>query len=311
MTTQHETRLPDGVFAATLTPQNEDLQIDHERMITHCQWLLANGCQGLTIMGTTGEANSFSVKERMNVLDALVKGGIPPHVMMVGTGCCALTDTVDLTWHALEHEVGGILLLPPFYYKQVSDEGVFRAIDEVIQEVGEDDLQVYLYHFPQMSAVPFSLEVIDRLLDRYPDTVVGMKDSSGDWAHMQLIMEEFPELRLYAGTEKYLLNVLLIGGVGCISATTNVTCALADKVVQHWRAEHVAQAQELQNRLTAIRETFEDHPFIGALKSFFAHTCNDKRWLAMRPPNVPLSEAESEALNAALNDLQFTLNYPE
>ncbi|MDY0092661.1 MAG: dihydrodipicolinate synthase family protein [Candidatus Vecturithrix sp.] len=299
--------LPGGVFAANLTPQHLDLRVNAEKLCTHCRWLLTHGCNGLTVMGTTGEANSFSVKERMKLLDALLQGGISPEVFMLGTGCSALTDSIELTRHALAQGVSNVLMLPPFYYKNISDDGVFRSIAEVIERIGSDQLQLYLYHFPNMSAVPFSVGVVQRLLERYPHTIVGMKDSSGDWKHIQLMCEEFPGFRLYAGTEKYLLDALEAGGVGCISATTNVTCRQAAKVFEAWQSRNLDRARELQIYLTSIRVSFEQFPFIPALKSYLAHITGQQDWLAMRPPFLPLSDEKLNALLEALRLHKFTL----
>ena len=301
--------LPGGVFAANLTPQHQDLQVNIEHLLAHCRWLLTHGCNGLAVMGTTGEANSFSVKERIDVLDTLLQGGISPNVFMVGTGCCALTDTIELTRHALSNGVCNVLMLPPFYYKHVSDDGVFRSIAEVIQRVGHDQLQIYLYHFPNMSAVPFSIEAVQRLLVQYPHTVVGMKDSSGDWNHIKLMCEKFPGFRVYAGTEKYLLDALLAGGVGCISASANVTCGLAAKVFEAWQAQDLPRARELQAYLTTIRVIFEHYPFIPGLKSYLAHITGQENWLAMRPPFLPLSDEKLNALLEALRSHDFMLEY--
>ena len=184
-------QLPLGVFAAALTPQKKDLRVDYEAFIAHCKWLLMNGCNGIAVLGTTGEANSFSVKERIELLDRLIESGIPPDCLLVGTGCCAIPDTVELTRHAVDHGVGGVLMLPPFYYKQVSDDGLFTTFDYIIQQISDEHLKVYLYHFPKMTAVPFSNAVVERLIRTYPDTVVGMKDSSGDWEHMKFLCENF------------------------------------------------------------------------------------------------------------------------
>lgn len=301
--------LPNGVFAANLTPQHQDLQVNIEKLLAHCRWLLHQGCNGLAVMGTTGEANSFSVKERMSVLEALLEGGISSKVFMVGTGCCALTDTVDLTRHALSNGVCNVLMLPPFYYKNPSDEGVFHSIAEVIERVGNEQLQIYLYHFPNMSAVPFSVEVVQRLLAQYPQTVVGMKDSSGDWNHIKLMCEEFPGFRMYAGTEKYLLDTLQAGGVGCISASANVTCALAAKVFDAWQANELDRAREFQNYLSTIRVVFEHYPFIPGLKSYLAHVTGQEDWLAMRPPFLPLSDQKLNTLLETLCSHDFTLEY--
>ena len=298
-----EDPLPDGVYAASLTPQREDRSVDHEALAAHARWLLDNGCDGIVLMGTTGEANSFDVVERMDVLDAVLEAGLPAHRLMVGTGCCAVPDSVTLTRHAVSREVGGVLMLPPFYYKNVHDEGVFAAFDQVIQQVGEAALKVYLYHFPQMSAVPFTPELVGRLLEAYPETIAGMKDSSGDWVHMNDMVETFPVLRIFAGTERFLLDILEIGGAGCITATTNVTCPLAGQVFARWQSD---EARSLQHRLTELRATIEAYPAIPALKRIMAEQTGRAEWLNLRPPMTPLTEDEAAALLATADERGLT-----
>ena len=296
-------RLPDGVFAACLTPQHDDdLRIDIDALIEHARWLLASGCNGIALFGTTGEANSFSLSERMDALDAVLAAGLPAHRLMVGNGCCALPDTVALTRHAVACDVGGVLMLPPFYYKNVRDEGVYAAFDQVIQQVGNSGLKVYLYHFPQMSGVAFSNPVVERLLAAYPDTIVGMKDSSGDWAHMEHVARAFPGFRVFAGTERYLLDMLKAGGAGCITATANVTAPLAGAVFARWQAEDV---QALQDRLTTVRAAIEIYPAIPALKCVMAEMTGRTTWLNLRPPLAPLHDDEAILLLEALHQLDF------
>jgi 4-hydroxy-tetrahydrodipicolinate synthase len=295
--------LPNGVFAAALTPLRADLSIDHDMFADHCRWLLAHGCDGIAPMGTTGEANSFSVAERIEALDRLIAAGLPAHRLLAGTGCCALADTVALTRHALAHGVGGVLMLPPFYYKNVSDDGLYAAFDHTIQRVGDARLRLYLYHFPQMSGVPLSHALISRLLKNYPGTVVGMKDSSGDWNNMKLLCETFAGFRLYAGTEKFLLAVVRAGGAGCISATTNVTCQLAAQV---YAKRASAEGDALQQRLTAVRDAIEKFPAIPALKRVMAERSGTSAWLNLRPPHVALSEDRATALRVELKDKGFS-----
>ncbi|MFQ5572312.1 MAG: dihydrodipicolinate synthase family protein, partial [Rhodothermales bacterium] len=248
--------------------------------------------------------NSFSVAERMEILDALVEAGVPPARLLVGTGCCALPDTLMLTRHAAAHGVGGVLMLPPFYYKNLTDEGLFAAFDRVIQQVGDGRLQVFLYHFPTMSGVPFSHAVVERLLAAYPRTVAGMKDSSGDRAHMKAAVEAFPGFRVFAGTEQYLLDILRMGGAGCITATTNVTCRWAGKIVAR---RHTEDVRALQRRLTAVRRAIEAYPMIPALKQIMAERTHRMEWLNLRPPLTRLREPEAAALRDRLAQLRFFL----
>lgn len=301
---EHAATLPNGVFAAALTPLRDDLSIDHEAFAEHCHWLLANGCHGAAPMGTTGEANSFSVAERLEALERLIGAAVPPARLLVGTGCCAIPDTVALTRHAVALGAGGVLALPPFYYKNVSDDGLYAAFDQVIQRVGDRRLKLYLYHFPQMSGVALSHALIVRLVRDYPDTVVGTKDSSGDWNNMKTLCETLPRFRVYAGTERYLLPILRVGGAGCISATTNVTCRLAGQV---YAQRTSPDADALQGRLTAARDAIEQHPAIPALKRLTAERTGRSSWLNLRPPHRPLGEERSMALKAELERTGFPL----
>ncbi len=293
---------PEGVFAATLTPMNADLSVNHALLIDHCKWLLAHGVNGIAVSGTTGEANSLSVAEKMIMLDALIAGGIPANKLIVGTGCCAFPDAVALTRHALNHCVAGTLMLPPFYYKDVSDNGVFASYNEVIQRVGNESLRIYLYHFPKMGAVPLGLDLIQRLLARYPDQIAGIKDSSGDLSNMKAMVDTFPDFRVFAGTEAFLLDILRAGGVGCISASVNLTGFLAGRVFDHWQEE---EADALQSHLTTIRHMLQEHPFIPMLKGLMTRYTEYADWQYMRPPHVLSSQNEIERLEALLSDHNF------
>ena len=190
-----------GIWSPVLTPVDADLNPHPGRFVAHARWLLDNGCHGLVVFGTTGEANSFSVDERIELLDAAVSAGLPRERLLVGTGCCALTDTVRLTRHALSLGIGGVLALPPFYYKDNSDEALFASFDEVIQRVGGSGFKLYLYHFPRLSGVPITPGLLERLLAAYPDTVAGVKDSSGDWGNTRMMLERFPEIAIMPGAE--------------------------------------------------------------------------------------------------------------
>ncbi len=299
-----QTSLPAGVFAASLTPLKKDLSVDSDTLVAHCKWLLANGNDGIALLGTTGEANSFTVGERFHILDAVLKGGIPPEKLLVGTGCCAFPDTLALTKHAVSQGVGGVLLLPPFYYKAVTDAGLANYFELVINQVNDPRLKIYLYHFPQLAQVSFSTPLVKLLVKEFPGIVVGMKDSSGDWVHMQEICRELPGFKLYAGTEKYLLDILKIGGAGCISATTNATAQLAQQVFQNWQSE---KAVGLQEHLTALRAAFEDYSFVSVLKYLFAKWSGNSDWLNLRPPNSLLREEEAAVVTERLMALGFDL----
>jgi len=293
-----------GVFAAALTPMDDDLSADHAGFARHCRWLLKNGCDGLAILGTTGEANSFSVAERIAILEALVEAGIPADRLLPGTGCCAIPDTVELSRAALTLGAAGVLVLPPFYYKNISDEGLFAAYSDVIQRLGDDRLQLYLYHFPQLSGVPISLGLIERLLKAYPGSVAGVKDSSGDVANMEAMVRAFPGFRVFAGTETHLLTMLRGGGAGCISATVNVDSALAAEVYAAWQTD---AADPLQAQLTRVRQALEAVALIPALKAVMERHTGTLGWRNMRPPTMALPAAAAGKLFADLDAVGFTL----
>jgi len=287
---------PKGILAAVLTPMDEDLKPDHEAFAAHCDRLLAAGCHGLSVFGTTGEANSLSVNERLAALEALVKSGVPMKTLLPGTGSCALTDTVRLSHRALDAGAAGVLVLPPFYYKGVSDDGLFRFFAEVVERVGDARLRLYLYHIPQMTGVDLGLPLISRLIEAYPGVVVGTKDSSGDRERIMTLCREFPNFSVFVGTETLLLETLRSGGEGCISATVNVTSRLARRVYDAHTSGKDDEAEALQERLTQLRASIEAHPVIPALKVLMADLTDDREWRNLRPPLSGLDEEQTKHL---------------
>jgi len=295
-----------GVLAPVVTPFKSDLSPDRARYVRHCKWLLANGCRGLAVFGTNSEANSLSVEERMVLLETLVREGVPADRLMPGTGCCALTDSVRLTAHATALGCAGVLMLPPFYYKGVSDEGLYRNFAEVIERVGDARLQIYLYHIPPVSQVPISLGLIERLLKKFPGTVAGLKDSSGDWANTKAVLDAFAKsgFDVFAGSEIFLLENMRNGGKGCITATGNINPGAINKVFESWRA---ANAEALQKDITATRSLMQKYPMLAALKAVIAHYGRDPEWATVRPPLVELAPAQSKSLIAELEARGFEM----
>lgn len=297
-----------GVNAAVLTPQHEDLSPDHARLAAHSKWLLANGCDGLGILGTTGEANSFSLAERLEILDTLAENGVPTKPMMPGTGCCAIPDTVELTKKAIEIGAGSVLMLPPFYYKNQSDEGLYAAYAEIIQRIGDDRLKICLYHFPQMSGVPLSLKLIEMLRKDYPNTVVGMKDSSGQLDNMVAAAKNFPGFCVFSGADDLMLPLLREGGAGCITACANIACDLAQAVYSEYRANgDGGNVDALAQPLNAVRKIISGYPLIPSLKAMVARYHDDKAWLNMRPPVMPMDAKATEALYAEYDGAGLSL----
>jgi 4-hydroxy-tetrahydrodipicolinate synthase len=295
-----------GVLAPVLTPFGADLAPDAGRLVRHCRWLLDHGCAALAPFGTTSEANSLSVDERERLLDALVEGGIPPARLMPGTGCCALPDSVRLTAHALRRGCAGVLMLPPFYYKAVGDDGLFRAFAEVIERVGDPRLRVYLYHIPPVAQVGIGPKLVERLLRAYPRIVAGMKDSSGDFGNTKAMLELFGKagFDVFVGSERFLLANLRAGGVGCITATGNVNAAAIDRLFRGWRSP---EAEALQEAVNAVRAAIEKAPVIPALKAIVAHHGRDPAWRTVRPPLVELEPAARDPLLASLDALGFAM----
>lgn len=300
-----QTRLS-GVLAPAITPFRSDLSIDPERYARHAKWLLANGCSGLAAFGTNSEANSLSISERMTLLESLVQSGVPARKLMPGTGCCALPDSVQLTAQAVRLGCGGVLMLPPFYYKGVPEEGLFRNFSEVIERVGDSRLRLYLYHIPPVAQVPITISLIERLLARYPGTVVGIKDSSGDWNNTKAVLDAFKghDFDVFAGSEAFLLTNMRHGGVGCISATANVNPGPIHHVFENWQASN---ADELQAGISAARTTIQKYPMISALKAIVAHYGADPGWTPVRPPLVELPKAQTATLVSELDALGFTM----
>ena len=295
-----------GVLAPVVTPFASDLSPDPGRYVRHCRWLLAGGCSGLAPFGTTSEANSLSVDERMVLLEQLVQGGVPASSLMPGTGMCALTDSVRLTRHALALGCAGVLMLPPFYYKGVTDEGLYRSFAEVIERTGDSRLQLYLYHIPPMAQVGIPIALIERLIARYPGTVAGIKDSSGDWNNTRSLLDAFAnsEFDIFVGSEIFLLQNLSAGGVGCITANANVNPAAIDRLYRNWRS---ADAGRMQDEVSATRGALQQYPMIAALKAAIAHYAGDPGWATVRPPLVELTASQSSALIAGLSSRGFDM----
>jgi len=294
-----------GVLSPVVTPFKADLSADPERFVRQCRWLLSQNV-GLAVFGTNSEANSLSVDEKIELLDRLVAAGLDPARMMPGTGHCALPDSVRLTAHAMKLGCGGVLMLPPFYYKGVSDDGLFRSFAEVIERVGEARLRVYVYHIPPVSQVPITLPLVERLLKTYPAQTAGMKDSGGDWKNTQAFLDAFAKsgFDVFAGSETFLLQNMRQGGAGCISATANVNPGPIARLFGSWQA---ADADAQQARLDEIRGTFAKFPMIPALKAAIAHYGRDAAWATVRPPLVELTAEQARALVTELDERKFTM----
>ncbi len=309
-----------GVLAPVVTPFKSDLAPDSQRFIAHCKWLLSQNC-GLAVFGTNSEANSLSMEERAILLDELVAAGVDPSRIMPGIGCCSIMETVKLTKQAVGNGCAGVLMLPPFYYKDVSEEGLYRYFSEVVQRVGDARLKIYLYHIPPVAVVGISTGLVERLLAAYPSAIAGMKDSSGDWNNTKTFLDAFAETArpaptaraartfdVFVGSESFLLSNMRNGGVGTISATANVNPAAIHKLYTEWDAAD--DADEQQSKLNVVREVFSSRKFpsmIAALKQAIAIYADDPAWRTVRPPLVELTPEQAKTLAAELKAIGFTM----
>jgi 4-hydroxy-tetrahydrodipicolinate synthase len=298
-----------GALAPVLTPFDQEREPDFPAFLAHCRWLLDNGA-GLAIFGTNSEAASLSVDERITLTDGLLEAGIPADRLMPGTGACSVKDAVRLTRHAVQNGAAGVLMLPPFYFKNVSEEGVFSYYAEVIDAVAEPNLAIYLYHIPQLTQVPITLSLIERLLKRYPRAIAGAKDSSGDWNNSRAMIENFAKegFDVFPASEVFLSDALSIGGTGCISATVNVNPAMIVglfRALSDGQSSHETRA--LQPQVDEVRRTFQSFELIPAMKGALAHHTGRAAWKIVRPPLTPLSQSVQADLMKKLASLKFEM----
>jgi len=293
--------LPDGVIAASVTPLSSDGTPDGPALARHVQFLLERGCDGALLFGTTGEGLSFSVEERRTALEEVIDAGISPRRLLVGTGALPLPDAIALTRHATEQGVGGVLVVPPFHFTDITDDGLALTYDRLVQGTESDALRLYFYHYPDLTHVPISFPVIERLRERYPEQIAGIKDSSDEWDHQDALCSSFPDLQVFAGSERHLTPLLRAGGAGCISATVNITAPLAQQAVRDWKND--AKVASAQSTLTELRTRLSQFPTIPALKQLLAWRYDQPQWARVRPPLAPLDsdeESRLESLHASL-----------
>ena len=280
-----------GVIAAIATPVDESGAPDLKRAVNLARYLLDNGCDGLNVLGTTGEATSFSLDERMAVMSAYKAEGLPLDRLMVGTGAAAVSDAVALTRHAAELGFAGALVLPPFYYKGVPDDGLVAYIDTLVQATSAKPIPIYLYHFPAMSGLQWHVALIKRLLDSYPTRIVGLKDSSGDMAYARSAAAVAPDFAVFPSTEAALLEARGGAFAGCISATANLN---ADLCARAWRAGDAGAL----DAAVAIRKLFDGKPLVSGVKALLAHIHGDPALARVKPPLAAFSAADRAAVFA-------------
>jgi 4-hydroxy-tetrahydrodipicolinate synthase len=295
-----------GIWSASLTPLRPDLSIDLPTLIEHSRWHLARGCHGIALFGTTGEGTSFSVGERKVALEAVIAAGIPAAALMAGSGCAALSDTIELTAHAVKQGCAGVLTLPPFFFKNLGDDGIYRCFSEIVERVGDERLRIFLYNIPQLSAVRFTPAVIERLRKAYPSVIAGLKDSSGDWNSTKEYLDAFPGWGLFTGWDPHLRDVVRLGGAGTISGMPNINAAgLRALYDNRLKPEGAA----LEATATTLIKTVDAAPPTAGLRAVLAHYTGKESWLLRRPP-LERNRDQENALVAAVRATGFKLPPP-
>jgi 4-hydroxy-tetrahydrodipicolinate synthase len=285
------TKTLSGVIAAVATPVTEDGAPDLARAVKLARSLLDNGCDALNVLGTTGEATSFSLAERKSVMDAYKADGLPMNRLMVGTGAAAVSDAVALTRHAAELGFAGGLVLPPFYYKGVPDDGLVAYIDTLVKATGQNPIPLYLYHFPAMSGLPWHVALIKRLLESFPSRIVGLKDSSGDMAYARSAAAISKDFAVFPSTEAALLEARDGVFAGCISATANLN---PDLCARAWRDGDTAAL----DAAVAIRKLFDGRALVSGVKALLGHIHGDPALARVKPPLAAFSAADRAAVFA-------------
>ena len=287
-----------AVYSAVLTPFKKDLTIATKLFISHCEFLLKNNIR-LAPLGTTGEANSVSISEKVDLIKTIANSDLPKEKIIIGTGNTSFVDATLLTKTAVENKIYSVLLLPPFYYKNVSDEGVYQYYKEIINTVKSMNLRIFLYNIPQVSGVTISIDLVNRLKKEFTDTITGIKDSSGNFENTKKY-KEIKNFIVYPGSEKFLYDGLHIGCSGCISATTNVNIEAAKLINSFDKSE----GESINKKIKSVRDVFEKYPVIPALKA--TKIKENSNWSNIRPPLVALSDQQRSNLAKDLKDINFS-----
>ncbi len=286
----------EGVWAPVLTPLTDQLNIDHTLLVEHCQKLLSDGCDGIVLFGSTGEAPSFSVSERAAALEALLDGGIAPDMIVAGTGCPAFPDTAELTAHATEAGVRGVLVIPPYFFKGVPDAGVARGYTALCEAIGAD-LRLYLYHFPGLSMVPITNAIITAIHRDFAANLIGLKDSSGQITSLHAFTG-IEGMAVLPGTERLMLEGARHGATGVITATANIAAPIIASV---WSDRGEPRPDDAA--MLAVRTIIEDGGSIPTMKAWLAETSGHDGWNRVRPPLTALSQERATQLNQGLAEL--------
>ena len=300
------TTLFSGIYTASLTPLTSSYETNLPALVSHVEQLFESGSDGVAILGSTGEANSLTIEQRLDIISYCGRT-LAPERLMMGTGSCALQDAIRLTQASIEAGVFSVLVIPPFYYKPQSDESVIRYYSELISSVDDSRLRIIFYNFPKLSGYNFSTEILQEFKERFGDIAAGIKDSSGNWQNMLSITKNVPNFMVYSGTETLLLNILREGGAGCITASANLLAPECQLVYQPWRNDQQNTAEQVQKELTVLRKALESYQFVSELKGLMALHTGSEHWQEMLPPFIPLLPSQVRELSEKINDLGLNL----
>ena len=292
-----------GVYSAAATPIEADDSPAYQLFTEHCNALLSEGCHGIALLGTTGEANNFSVDERKALLEAACAAGISGDQLLPGTSCSNISEARELTSHALSCHVKACVVLPPFYYKGVDDEGLFRFYAQLVEQVSDDRLKIILYHIPQMTHVPISHQLIARLRKEFPGIFIGIKDSAGDIENMKQMVNKFPGFSVLAGADPLLLPLLQAGGAGCITATSNLRADSLRFIWEHWNdPARESEIDQHQQTINSWRNLSNSYAQLATIKAMISKVRDDSRWCALRAPLIALAEDEKAKIWAQMSE---------
>ena len=296
-----------GVYTASLTPLTASYEPNLPALVRHVEQLFESGSDGAAILGSTGEANSLSIEQRLDII-AYCGSKLAPERLMMGTGSCSLQDAIRLTQASVAAGVYAVLVIPPFYYRPQSDASVLRYYTELIAAVDDPRLRIVFYNFPQLSGYNFSLEILQQLKQRFGKIAAGIKDSSGDWENMLNITKNVADFMVYSGTETLLLDILREGGAGCITASANLLAPECQQVFQAWKNNQQDAAEQAQKKLSVLRKALESYPFVSELKGLMAEHSASEDWQQMLPPFNPLLASEISELSAEIKEAGLDLN---
>ena len=299
-----------GAYCASLTPINSDYSINKKLFLEHCKYLLSQQVDGIAVFGTTGEANSLSIEEKLDAINYLIENKIDSSKLLPGTGLNSIKDTVFFTKSVAKMNVAGVLVLPPTYYKNINSEGLVNYYTRVVDGVGETQLHYLLYHIPQMSGVNIDLNIIEKLLYKYPENIVGIKDSSGDSDNMIKMIKIFKDFAVFSGSDSLALKVVRSGGAGAITATANISGKLLNFIIKNEKEESsISKFSELQNLQEEIRSNVFHHQPISSLKAYISVRDDNPEWNRLLPPLVPLQDPSNNATVISLHELIKKMNF--